>query len=232
MLTTLSQPRSAAGRDGHDLYVRRYFVSTSILFTVWVSAIVVGIGLTADFQLRPTPAVSATSAAPPTHFPESSILTRASDQPTLIMFLHPFCPCSRSSLTEMANLQSEFHGDFSAYIFFYASPHFTEPIEQTMLWQQAMSIPRVTVLSDQDGRVARKFGAHTSGSVVVYDRTGQLAFSGGITRSRGEVGKNSGADAALKCLNSRQHKLCSHSVYGCSLFKASRTSQESFNESD
>ena len=232
MLSIFARKPIPAPYDGRRVHLRDFFISKCILSTIWASVVIVGIGLTADFQLRPTSSAAQSTQEAPARFPDSLQLAQANDIPTLVMFLHPFCPCSRASLSEMRKLLTECRNDVTTYIFFYSSPHFHQPIEETMLWRQAAGIPKVTVLSDQEGKVARVFGAHTSGSIFVYDGTSRLAFSGGITRSRGDVGKNAGADAVLLCLNGHQCDFHQHAVFGCPLFKALSPRQESVNESD
>jgi hypothetical protein len=48
---------------------------------------------------------------------------------------------------------------------------------------------------DEDGAEAARFGAATSGQVLVYGRDGALVFSGGITAARGHFGDNEGSKA-------------------------------------
>ena len=57
-------------------------------------------------------------------------------------------------------------------------------------WRSAAAIPGVTVHVDHDGGEARRFGAETSGFVVLYDAHGELLFAGGITTGRGQAGDN------------------------------------------
>jgi hypothetical protein len=51
--------------------------------------------------------------------------------------------------------------------------------------------------------------------VLLYDRAGQLQFTGGITGSRGHAGDNTGRDSVIRLLTgggaARRHAF----VYGC-----------------
>jgi len=65
----------------------------------------------------------------------------------------------------------------------------------------------------QEGRV----GAETSGYVLLYDRSGQLRFRGGITAGRGHAGDNAGEDAVVALVTGRPASRQQTPVYGCSL---------------
>ncbi len=59
------------------------------------------------------------------------------------------------------------------------------------------------MLRDDDGAEAKRFGAETSGQTLLYDERGTLAFSGGITGSRGHAGDNAGRASLLALINRR-----------------------------
>ena len=76
------------------------------------------------------------------------------------------------------------------------------------------------VIATDDDRIfaeARRFGAATSGYVVLYDMRGQLLFKGGITAGRGHAVDNAGADAIKSLLRGRSADMNRAPVYGCSL---------------
>jgi hypothetical protein len=89
----------------------------------------------------------------------------------------------------------------------------------TALRQQAAAIPGVRLIDD-DGTLARRLGAETSGYVVLYDARGELLFSGGITRSRGHEGESAGRQAILALLKGEAAAPVGARtpVYGCPLF--------------
>ena len=81
-----------------------------------------------------------------------------------------------------------------------------------------MAIPNVSVHEDLDGSLAKKFGAESSGYVVLYTPGGQLLFRGGITLSRGHIGDNVGQSSILALLNNKNGSAVKETpVYGCSL---------------
>jgi len=86
-------------------------------------------------------------------------------------------------------------------------------------------------MRDDDGVEAARFGAATSGQVILYDRDGRLLFSGGITASRGHAGDNDGRDAIVSLLGGGRGTRHSSPVFGCSLLEPSsvkRTVNDAF----
>src|SRR5262245_14959371 len=87
--------------------------------------------------------------------------------------------------------------EVNARVVFFKPGGTDEEWERTDLWHAAVRIRGVQVRSDGGGALARHLGVSTSGHVVLYDSTGQMLFSGGITRSRGRAGDNAGHRALL-----------------------------------
>jgi hypothetical protein len=52
---------------------------------------------------------------------------------------------------------------------------------------------------------------------MVYDRSGALRFSGGITDGRGHEGDNAGLFSVLDLVRSGKSAVAATPVYGCSL---------------
>jgi hypothetical protein len=81
----------------------------------------------------------------------------------------------------------------------------------------AEAIPGVTVVDDAGDKLAHAFQAKTSGDVVVYRPSGELAFAGGITDGRGHEGESAGRDAVFGLLHgstSTSERILSR-VFGC-----------------
>jgi hypothetical protein len=75
----------------------------------------------------------------------------------------------------------------------------------------------VRVAPDRNGVEARRFGAGTSGHVVIYGGDGRLLFSGGITGARGHVGDNVGLERAIASLRADSPTCARSPVFGCLL---------------
>lgn len=84
--------------------------------------------------------------------------------------------------------------------------------------RDAAAIPGVLVFRDVDGGEARRFGAATSGHVMLYNVSGRLLFSGGITPARGHEGDSLGRDAVTQLIEAQGSagRGCSP-VFGCPL---------------
>ena len=80
-----------------------------------------------------------------TSWPESSQLSRNNERPTLIMFMHPHCPCSRASIDELALLMAHCQGRVDAHVLFIQHAAMAPDWVVTDTWREAALIPSVTV---------------------------------------------------------------------------------------
>jgi len=180
---------------------------------LWLFVIGAGIGHLWSYESTPGVAASA-----PDRWPADSRVKPAADRATLVMLAHPHCPCTRASIGELARLMTQARGRVAAYVLFVKPPDFSRGWEQTDLWASAAAIPGVTVVRDDDGVEAGRFGAATSGQTVLYDTGGKLLFSGGITGARGHAGDNAGRTAIVSLLTTDGSEREETPVFGCPLF--------------
>jgi hypothetical protein len=184
----------------------------SLAGLVWFGCVTWGTMRLWEYQNSP-----GTPGNPPQQWPSQSTLRRSPGRPTLVLLAHPHCPCTRSTIGELAKLMTRLSGQLTAYVLFYAPEGFSPAWEKTDLWQSAASIPGVQVFRDENGQEAQFFGAATSGQTLVYDGQGHLLFSGGITAARGHFGDNAGETAIVAWLTTITGGQKSTPVYGCSL---------------
>jgi hypothetical protein len=163
----------------------------------------------------------------PARWPADTTLERAAGRPTLVLLAHPQCSCTRATLTELAEALARAHTRPKTYVLFLKPESVSDGWEQTDLWRTAAALPDVTVVRDDDGREARKFGAFTSGQTLLYDSRGTLLFSGGITGARAHAGDNAGRSAIVALLNHGQSDRTGTSVFGCPLFASALESHPS-----
>jgi hypothetical protein len=182
------------------------------IITVWAIGIVVGMALLWRYKLTPGKTGDA-----PARWPEDTTLVRAADAPTLLMFVRPDCPCTRASLGELAMLVSKRGGRLHAYVVMQRPARFRDRLEETEYWQRALSLPGVRVVADEHGAETRRFGAGTSGDVLLYDAAGTLIFHGGITGARGHSGDNAGRDRVAVLLQGGNVPSPESAVFGCDL---------------
>jgi hypothetical protein len=137
--------------------------------------------------------------------------------PTLVMFAHPKCPCTRASIGELAELATRCVGRVDICVLFFAPSLEEKSWRRTDLWQSAADIPDARVMVDIAGKKSERFGAQTSGHVLLYDRHGRIVFSGGITEGRGHSGDNIGKSSIESFLLNGAIPTRKTEVYGCSL---------------
>lgn len=151
--------------------------------------------------------------------PETAAMIPPADQPRVMMFAHPRCPCTAASLEELARIAARFGDRATMEVWFY------RPADADAAWtdgkncRAAAEIPGVRVYWDIDGDVGRRFGASTSGHVVMFNRSGQQCFHGGITPARGHNGINEGRRSIERYLagGSDGQPMEAFPVFGCSL---------------
>jgi hypothetical protein len=162
----------------------------------WALGVVLALGHLASYK-----AVAGESATPPSVWPAGVTLARRPDRPILVMLAHPRCPCTRASLDELRVVMSRFSDRLDAHVLFVKPEKTSSDFARSDIFRQALSIPGLSVHEDPGGALTRRFGAFTSGQVLLYRPDGQLAFSGGITLARGHAGANPGRARLLQALD-------------------------------
>lgn len=138
-------------------------------------------------------------------------------QPTLVVFAHPRCPCSRASVGELALIMAKARGQVQARVWFYRPAGMPEDWAHTDLWHSASAIPGVSVAGDEGGAEAARFHATVSGQTLLYRGDGRRLFNGGITSARGHSGDNAGRSAVLALLQGHTFQAVETPVFGCAL---------------
>jgi hypothetical protein len=182
------------------------------LFALWLALIVAGRYVIFQYASSSTPSAKATDA-----FPAAAPLVLDDARPTLVMFAHPKCPCTRASLAELTRILTQCTGELATRIVFVRPEPFEPGWEETDLWQSAERLPDVEIIVDPAGKVADLFGARTSGETFLYDTGGQLVFHGGITASRGHEGDNAGRQAIISYVQPGKTGCATTKVFGCAL---------------
>ena len=189
------------------------FLFYSIIGGFWLCAVGAGMGTLWRYSTS-----AGEPAQAPRQWPFSSRLRPAPGLATLVMTIHPHCPCTRATFDELARLMKQAQGAVEAQVIFVKPAGMPMDWEKTDLWQTAAKIPGVVVSCDEGGSEAARFGAKTSGQVLLYNRQGQLIFSGGITAARGHSGDNAGSSAVVSLLRGETPQESETPVYGCPLF--------------
>jgi hypothetical protein len=149
-------------------------------------------------------------------WPNSARVTLAKNKPTMLLFMHPYCPCSRATLDNLSRLLLRIHNKVQIYILFFSSSKFPQKWVHSATWNEAAQLPGVHLLVDRDGRIAKQFHATISGQVLLYGTNGHKLFDGGITPGRGHSGDSRGSSMLESLiLKQTQPIYSSVAVFGC-----------------
>jgi len=177
----------------------------------WVGCMVVG------FTLLQNYAATAGASRPPGHDAAALVAAHRRPQHALIaMAVHPLCPCTNASLSELGDLLARSLGKCDAVILEY------RPLTPQNDWPASPSTRelggvKVPVLIDHGGKMATALGAQTSGHAVFIDASGVIRFHGGLTVARGHRGRAPTQDAILAVLEGANFTIAASPVFGCAL---------------
>jgi hypothetical protein len=201
-----------------------------VLFGVWILALSAGWCWMTNFQFA-SETVSDESLAP--KWPAGSKLGSVPNRPTLVLFLHPRCPCSRASLGELERLFASLQKERIALpdiavVATVPEIHSSEWTE-TETMRRAAQLPDARVFIDSAGFEAKRFGAVTSGTIMFFDASGRRLYTGGVTVARGIEGQNAGLDAIESLVRGKTVAATNIPVFGCRLCLPPQNAPTSFN---
>jgi hypothetical protein len=105
-------------------------------------------------------------ASAPEMWPRASEIALDPSRANLVLLVHPECPCSRPSVSELAKLMARAGSHIVAHVLFVMPPGLSADPVASGMWDTASHIPKTTPLIDPHGTEARRLGALTSGQVV------------------------------------------------------------------
>ena len=186
----------------------------TVLTLVWSLAVVCGMSSVISYSNTP-----GEKNSPPNLLPQEAPISINDNNYQLFMFIHPKCPCTRSSIRELERIITSCPEDITITFYCFAPSDKNENWINTDIVKSAQAIPRSTIISDVDGRLAKSFDAKTSGHVLLYHPNGSLLFSGGITAGRGHEGDNIGRTFITDVVKNKSSKRTQCFTYGCSIVK-------------
>lgn len=178
---------------------------------VWVGAVAAAFGALQRY--------AATAGAAHAPSPEAQDIIRKywqTGRGLVVMAVHPLCPCTDASLSELGDLLARSEGRCRAIVVEYQPQHPSPDWESSPPTVELGGVT-VPVVLDRGGVIATALGAATSGHVVFIDPQGRIQFHGGITIARGHRGRSPAQDAILAALKGGDIKLTNAPVYGCAL---------------
>jgi len=193
-----------AGKCGNWLWL--------VIGLVWALAVVGGMGMLLRYETA-----SGTAGDPPSVWPATSRIQRIAGLQTIVVMGHPKCPCTRATIGELALIMTRLHNQVHGVVVFVRPRRTPDGWDDTDLRRSAAAIPGVTVMTDLDEAEADLFNAQVSGQTMLYDTSGKLLFSGGITAARGHSGDNAGRSSIISFVTEGAAQQNRTPVYGCAL---------------
>lgn len=178
-------------------------------FGVWLLTIAAGL-----VALQRHAAIAAESAPAATAWPAGSAVARDPSRATLVVFVHPGCPCTRATLRQLERVVAHHPRAAAVRVLFRDDG---DDVTASAAWELAARVPEAARVRDRDGAEARRFGARTSGEVMLFDAGGVLRFQGGVTPGRGHEGDNEGAAALDRAMRGASERSLRARVFGCDL---------------
>lgn len=182
----------------------------------WLITIVGGI-----FWLNAYSLTSGLRAESLESYPANASVDLSQEHPTLCVFLHPKCSCSRATLSELARLSATRDG-FDIQSLFFLPDGESQSWAKTDLWKTACQLSTIEPIFDRDGELCRKFKITTSGHVMLFSPDGKMMYSGGITDGRGHEGDNPGSSTLKQILDGESVAIRELPVFGCPISSIER----------
>lgn len=155
-------------------------------------------------------------------WPSDTSLVPATDRHTVLLFIHPKCPCTRATLHELDRLltrldRANIEPPRVAIVAVTPEGADTSWLNSPIM-ERASRLAASDVVLDYGGHEAEIFGVTTSGTAMLFDRSGACQYAGGLTASRGHEGDSSGANALASLLAGTESANRRLPVFGCRLY--------------
>jgi hypothetical protein len=180
--------------------LRSGYVNWSVALTAWATALVFSFHLATSWDFKPGPGA--------VRRPKPSVGTR---EPLLIVVLHSQCPCSLATVENLIDLPGSVLAHLKIHLVFTGPDPRNSPVDS-----RARVLENVEREYSDEADVLARFGAQTSGQAYLYNRRGDLVFTGGLTDSRGHEGESSGVSAIQRTV-AGQPCAPGAPVFGCAL---------------
>lgn len=198
--------------------MRVFWIGLSVL---WMAAVVSAMGALQRYAARPGEALpSPRILTLELISPQWSYLQAAwLEKPTVLLFVHERCPCSRASIEELARASRILRSVNITVVM--SGPGSGASGTWSIRTLVADRLPLATVIEDPDGEMAKRFGVRTSGHAVMYRADGKLHATGGLNPSRGHFGAGPGRTALETLHDPVSRPALKLPVFGCPIFSPS-----------
>jgi hypothetical protein len=188
----------------------RYVLAAAVIAWVAVSAYLWQQLFAHTYRATPTRAAVVA-------WPADTPLPRAQADFQVVLFAHPLCPCTRATLAELHQSLARTKPRSALTFVFVTAGLRDSAVAKSDTLARARSMPEGQVLLDEDGSVARQFGATISGEVMVFNREGQRVYRGGLTAGRGHQGDSAAQTLFEQIIAGGDFSSVEAPVFGCRL---------------
>src|SRR5437660_1585858 len=108
-------PIGGSGHPSKPAARRNLFFAVGLV-AIWIPVVLVGMVLLWNYSTH-----AGAEGNPPTNWPTGAGFSRATDSMTLVMVVHPHCPCSRASIGELSQLMAHARRRLQAWVVFVRS---------------------------------------------------------------------------------------------------------------
>lgn len=214
-----SQNSECHAQGESPLKTEQRFSSITIALPIWALTVVGGAVILLRYSFSGNFPVQTLEHHSAVAFADSSDgTTRTGLQ--IFAFLHPRCPCSRATVTQLARTSSRRGLTEKFQVVFFCPADKPDAWAQQELWQLASACSGLQCSIDHGGRRTAQFGVRTSGHVLAFDSDGRKVFSGGITPSRGHEGKCLGSQLLEKICDGHLIAPVDLPVFGCEIVRS------------
>ncbi len=189
------------------------FSISYIWLSLWAVLLAMGLLWMTAYSMSPGVAL-----APLLERPTEAELPFSEDQPTLVVFLHPRCPCTHPSIAALERLLARNYRMVVQPVFFLPAAK-EESWARADFWDRLIDAGAHQPVIDVDGVMAKQFHVTTSGHALLFSVDGIVRYSGGITSGRVHEGDNMGLTKLTRILEGVPVADPSFPVYGCSIVK-------------
>jgi len=190
--------------------MRSFFVLPVIV--LWLAALCGGFSAVTRFDVN----AGTQKDSPPT-WPSQTKLKFDDRTHNLVLSLHPMCSCSNATVTELEQVIAASGNRLKVHALISIPPNSPNEWRSSELVERVRKLPQTEVFLDENCDEAKRYGAATSGDVVLYSTDRQRVFRGGITAARGHAGDSLGKETIIAFVSGKDVESKDTPVFGCRL---------------
>jgi hypothetical protein len=193
-------------------YLLRRLTIYFVLAGAWIGIAIVGWAALLSHTYQPARTADAVES-----WPESKLSMPSTADYRIVIFAHPYCPCTRATLNKLDESLTRLPGNTAVCVIFATVGLDLKKVADSPTVSFARQLKGVDVRMDDSGDEVRRFRATVSGEVFAFDRQGQRIFHGGITAGRGHHGDSVGQQQLERLVCGLSHEVCEAPIFGCKL---------------